>query len=208
MRMRVRAYCIIGSVFSGCQDSMFTDTKPVRGGRKKAPEKANRTELLEKARAERQERQRDKDSAKHAVRVQAFLRGRMAASSFRSAQRADWDRKIGDLGKVLAIFAAQGVVFVPPQATTRLLLAQLLVFCDAGNTEDQLRLQLLAEQALLPALAHADPTFNPALATLAAGERSEDNSRCLWQLKKLFRLCLHSGLFAPPAPPLHRRHPP
>ncbi|CAM9808220.1 unnamed protein product [Pylaiella littoralis] len=146
-----------------------------------------RDEVLEKARRERAQREKARASRGQAVSIQrqvfsgsaatsSWFRGRSAAVAARESQRADWDRKMSDFGKLQRTLVAQGIPFTPPVKFVMMALQQLLFFHRGG--QDSARLCLFCESVLTVCILQADPSLNPA-AHLAGvvGSSREDGAK-------------------------------
>lgn len=59
-----------------------------------------RDDVVEKARRERANREKLRACRVHVVLIQRWYRGRWMAASAREKERADWDRKLSDFGKL------------------------------------------------------------------------------------------------------------
>ena len=71
--------------------------------------------VAERARIERERRQANRELSVHAVKVQAWWRGRSASARAVAAFRADVDKKLADVEKLGAVLlATKKVAFVPP----------------------------------------------------------------------------------------------
>ena len=71
--------------------------------------------VAERARQERERRQANLELSVHAVKVQAWWRGRSTSARTVAAVRADVDKKLADVEKLGAVLlATKKVAFVPP----------------------------------------------------------------------------------------------
>ncbi|CAM9562425.1 unnamed protein product, partial [Laminaria digitata] len=119
-----------------------------------------RDEVLEKARRERAQREKARASRGQAVLIQRWYRGRSAAVVARAGERADWDRKMSDFGRLQKTLVARGIPFTPPLNFVLMALQQLLFFYR--NEQDSARLCLFCESVLTPCVLQPDLSLNPA----------------------------------------------
>ncbi|CAM9760008.1 unnamed protein product [Ectocarpus sp. 4 AP-2014] len=120
-----------------------------------------RDEVLEKARRERTQREKARASRGQAVSIQSWFRGQSAAGAARGSERADWDRKMSDFGKLQQTLVARGIPFTPPVKFVLMALQQLLFFYRREQ-QDSARLCLFCESVLTLCVLQADPSLNPA----------------------------------------------
>ncbi|CAN0224874.1 unnamed protein product, partial [Ectocarpus sp. 12 AP-2014] len=120
-----------------------------------------RDEVLEKARRERAQREKARASRGQAVSIQSWFRGQSAAGAARGSERADWDRKMSDFGKLQQTLVARGIPFTPPVKFVLMALQQLLFFYRIEQ-QDSARLCLFCESVLTLCVLQADPSLNPA----------------------------------------------
>ncbi|CAM9206820.1 unnamed protein product [Ectocarpus sp. 6 AP-2014] len=120
-----------------------------------------RDEVLEKARRERAQREKARASRGQAVSIQSWFRGQSAAGAARGSERADWDRKMSDFGKLQQTLVARGIPFTPPVKFVLMALQQLLFFYRREQ-QDSARLCLFCESVLTLCVLQADPSLNPA----------------------------------------------
>ncbi|GBG24869.1 E3 ubiquitin-protein ligase UPL6 [Hondaea fermentalgiana] len=106
------------------------DSDGGRGGRGAASRKQD---VVAKAREKREARARERELAKHAVRVQCVVRSGLARMRLRRTLREDFARKQADINRVKAVLAAAGrPLFVVPDATLAALVLQVNAFYRPG----------------------------------------------------------------------------
>lgn len=71
-------------------------------------------EAQAKAAQARKKRERERLELSAAVSIQAFFRKWRECAAFAAVERAAWDRKVHDVSRITAVFAAQGKAFLPP----------------------------------------------------------------------------------------------
>jgi hypothetical protein len=99
---------------------MFGSIPKAKGG------KNDRAALAKKARLEREKRNKKKKVASLAVRMQAIRRGRKIAKEYVNTQLLLWDKKLGDMVKLLGMLSASKPGFIFPVAVLAPILTQLL----------------------------------------------------------------------------------
>ncbi|CAM9220994.1 unnamed protein product, partial [Hapterophycus canaliculatus] len=153
-----------------------------------------RDEVLQKAKRERAERQKARASRGQAVSIQSWFRGHSAAAAARRLERADWDRKMSDFGKLQRTLVAQGIPFTPPVKFVLMALQQFLFFYR--REQDSARLCLFCESVLILCILQADPKQNPAAHMAGVAESCEGkeapavNLALRLRLRKLLAVCL------------------
>jgi hypothetical protein len=168
---------------------MFSSDKDLARGSKRGGASSSREEVLAKAKADRETRERNRATAAQVLTLQRFFRGRHAAAVHRGALRAEYDRKMGDVVTLKRVLANQGVPFALPTAVAATLLAQLLYFYTPLLPADRDRLQSFCEDALLPAMRSADARLHVP-AALAAGDAAQQ-----LRLRRLLLACLDHTAF-------------
>jgi hypothetical protein len=174
---------------------MFSSDKDLaRSGKRGGASSSSREEVLAKAKADRETRERNRATASYVLTLQRFFRGRHAAAVHRGALRAEYDRKMGDVVTLKRVLTNQGVPFALPTAVAATLLAQLLYFYTPLLPADRDRLQSFCEDALLPAMRSADARLHLP-AALAAGDAAQQ-----LRLRKLLLACLDHTAFTALSP--------
>ncbi|CAM9198747.1 unnamed protein product [Scytosiphon promiscuus] len=153
-----------------------------------------RDEVLQKARRERAEREKARASRGQAVSIQSWFRGLSAAAAARRLERADWDRKMSDFGKLQRTLVARGIPFTPPVKFVLMALQQLLFFYR--SEQDSARLCLFCESVLTLCILQADPKQNPAAHLAGVAEFCEGKEAPVvdpalrLRLRRLLAVCL------------------
>lgn len=88
-----------------------------------------RDEVLENARRERAQREKARASRGQAITIQRWYRGRSAAVRCRAKERADWDRKISDFGKLQRTLVARWACIVCGADAVHLCMSLVVLSC-------------------------------------------------------------------------------
>ncbi|CAN0103591.1 unnamed protein product [Scytosiphon promiscuus] len=164
-------------MFSG--ESKKRPTVSLRGKSKEE----DRGEFLRRARAQREERARERLHVSCATTIQRIWRGRSCVGKWREAERNAWDRKMHDVGRVKSMLAAAGKVLQLPPPVLTTLLSQLVHFHsfprDAGRFRAAIDLVLAAAPSdnATGATQMAAGLFAPAAAAAAAPARAKPTGR-------------------------------
>ncbi|BGP35529.1 ubiquitin-protein ligase (E3) [Rhodotorula toruloides] len=137
-------------------DSLFTGSARARpqinlGGRQgDSNQPASHLDLVQRARQEREQRERDRKKATAALSIQAFYRGRKAARQARSGFRTQFD----------AIIPVSTPANAPPPSPDKVLAASRLLATaySPGDKEDVKRLAAWCRTVLKPAQGATDKT--------------------------------------------------
>ena len=106
---------------------------------------ARRTDVVARARAERQKRQGARAAQIGARGIQTLWRGEKARRSQRAARGGAWERQMEDVGKVRKMLRARGRAFVAPVPLLRKMLGTFAFFFDAAHPRAELHAAAMLE---------------------------------------------------------------
>lgn len=140
-------------------------TNNVSSGTSSSRADGGRDEMVEKAKIEREEREWKRKVRVYVVRIQSIWRQYRSISVWFTQEVAILNRKLEDVAKIATAFAAVGVTFVPPAATSQALLLPFSVLwsCQTRKQRNAALLgpmKQLLELILMPSLKSNDPKLN------------------------------------------------
>ncbi len=144
------------------------------------------TNVVEQAKAEREQRQLKRDLAKHASLIQAWWRGRSISCTYYTKQLAVFDSKISDIDKLNKLLTSKGLpnLVAPPEICINLL-SILHVVSLHSKRDCSLQVVQSVQLLLIPTLSQLDPLKNLMLILY-----KKDNTILLSGIFKLIMDCL------------------
>jgi hypothetical protein len=126
----------------------------------------NRDEVLEKAKAEREEREWKRQMRVHAVRIQSRWRQFRCASAWFTQELEQLNKKLDDVDKIATAFAGVGIPFVPPAETSHALLLPMTILWSQQTKKQKeasvlsIAIKRMLQLILLPSLKSSEPKLN------------------------------------------------
>jgi len=123
---------------------MFISDKDLKSKAKAQPKSAapakgaqEKLSVVEQARIEREERQRQRERNHAAIKIQKSFRSRFYSRAFKTQLRNEFDKKVEDIKKLSGILKlSKGITFSPPGDISLYLLR---VLCFGVSVEENVR---------------------------------------------------------------------